>query len=138
MTYNADADLEVGETRYRHWPTGHSVVADGKTTDDNTVHASLHQPGHIYVTLWDANYVDQVRQFKMQGCARMLCTMDGIRIDENINALDTDDNPIEGLYVCGMDSGNYFSNTYPDLVPGACAGRSATFVRRAGRIAAQR
>ncbi len=67
----------------------------------------------------------------------LLCTLDGIRIDENINALDKDGRPIEGLYVAGNDSGSFFANTYPDLVPGLAAGRSATFGRIAGRNAAQ-
>jgi fumarate reductase flavoprotein subunit len=198
---------------------------------DLTLHASLHQPGHTYCTLWDANYEDYIYQFKTQGCSRMfpfdngapvsaipievakqmnegllaagyiqqadtieelaeklnipadnlvatvehynelvaagedtdfgkepfrlspldtapfygvrqtgymLCTMDGITIDENINALDKDGNPIEGLYVAGNDSGSYFANTYPDLVPGAAAGRSATFGRLAAKNAAAR
>ena len=196
---------------------------------DLTLHASLHQPGHTYVTLWDANFEQYIYQFKTQGCSRMfpfangapvsavpleaakgmnegllamgyiqqadtveelaeklnipadalvatvernnelvamgvdedfgkepfrlspldtppffgvrqtgylLCTLDGIRIDENMNALTPEGTPIEGLYVCGNDSGSYFASTYPDLVPGAAAGRSATFGRRAGRIAA--
>lgn len=68
----------------------------------------------------------------------LLCTLDGIKIDENINALDKDGNPIEGLYVAGNDSGSFFSSTYPDLVPGLAAGRSATFGRLAGKNAAAR
>lgn len=62
--------------------------------------------------------------------------MDGIPIDTNINALDKEGNPIEGLYVGGNDSGSFFAHSYPDLVPGLAAGRSATLGRRAGRIAA--
>ncbi|MGN1150075.1 MAG: FAD-binding protein, partial [Sutterella sp.] len=34
----------------------------------------------------------------------MLCTMDGIQIDTNLNAIDTEGNPIPGLYVIGNDS----------------------------------
>ena len=66
----------------------------------------------------------------------MLCTMDGIPIDTDMRALDPDGKPIEGLFVGGNDSGSFFSHSYPDLVPGLAAGRSATFGRRAGRIAA--
>ena len=43
---------------------------------------------------------------------------------------------IEGLYVCGNDSGCFFAHTYPDQIPGLAAGRSAVFARRAGRLAA--
>jgi len=66
----------------------------------------------------------------------ILCTMDGIQIDQNMNAVDTDNDPIPGLYVVGNDSGGYFSGTYPNLSTGAACGRTVTFGRRAGRIAA--
>jgi hypothetical protein len=67
----------------------------------------------------------------------MLCTLDGIHIDTNINALDTEGNPISGLYVCGNDSGSYYAHTYPNLATGHACGRSITFARRAGKIAAE-
>ena len=66
----------------------------------------------------------------------ILCTMDGIQIDQNMNAVDTNNDPIPGLYVVGNDSGGYFSGTYPNLSTGAACGRTVTFGRRAGRIAA--
>jgi fumarate reductase flavoprotein subunit len=66
----------------------------------------------------------------------LLCTMDGIKIDTNMNAIDTNDQPIPGLYVVGNDSGGFFANTYPCLVTGLACGRTVTFGRRAGRIAA--
>lgn len=66
----------------------------------------------------------------------ILCTMDGIQIDQNMNAVDTNNEPIPGLYVVGNDSGAYFSATYPKLSTGAACGRTVTFGRRAGRIAA--
>ncbi|MDO5532724.1 FAD-dependent oxidoreductase [Sutterella sp.] len=56
-----------------------------------------------------------------------LCTLDGIKINTHLNALDTKGSPIPGLYVVGNDSGGYFSSTYPNLVPGMCAGHAATF-----------
>ena len=65
----------------------------------------------------------------------ILCTMDGIQIDQNMNAVDTNNEPIPGLYVVGNDSGAYFSATYPNLSTGAACGRTVTFGRRAGRIA---
>ena len=66
----------------------------------------------------------------------ILCTMDGIQIDQNMNAVDTNNEPIPGLYVVGNDSGAYFSATYPNLSTSAACGRTVTFGRRAGRIAA--
>ena len=62
-------------------------------------------------------------------CASLVC-------DDSNQVLDGDDNPIEGLYVCGNDSGCFFAHTYPDQIPGLAAGRSAVFARRAGRLAA--
>ena len=67
-----------------------------------------------------------------------ICTLDGIRIDTNMNALDADGNPIEGLYVAGDCSGGYFDASYPNLLAGAAAGRSVTFGRLAGKNAAHR
>lgn len=66
----------------------------------------------------------------------VLCTMDGIQIDQNMNAVDTNNDPIPGLYVVGNDSGGFFSGTYPNLSTGVACGRTVTFGRRAGRIAA--
>ena len=67
-----------------------------------------------------------------------ICTLDGIRIDTNMNALDAAGNPIEGLYVAGDCSGGYFDASYPNLLAGAAAGRSVTFGRLAGKNAAHR
>lgn len=67
----------------------------------------------------------------------ILCTMDGIQIDTNMNAIDTEGNPIPGLYVIGNDSGSYFANTYPNLVTGMACGRTVTFGRRVGKYLAQ-
>ena len=63
-------------------------------------------------------------------------TLDGIQIDDNMHAIDHDFKAIPGLYVIGDMSGNYFSGSYPSLMAGAAAGRSATFGRLAGQNAA--
>lgn len=67
----------------------------------------------------------------------LICTMDGIRIDSSMRALNAEGKAIEGLYVCGDCSGSYFHGSYPNLLAGAAAGRSATFGRLAGKLAAQ-
>lgn len=67
-----------------------------------------------------------------------ICTLDGIRIDENMNALTPDGQAIEGLYCAGDCSGGYFDTSYPNLLAGAAAGRSVTFGRLAGKYAARR
>ena len=75
------------------------------------------------------------------GCktsGRLLCTMDGIVIDENMNAMDVDNKPIPGLYVIGNDSGCYFANEYPNLSTGMACGRTVTFGRHVGRYLAKK
>ena len=62
----------------------------------------------------------------------MLCTPDGIQIDTNMNAIDTEGNPIPGLYVVGNDSGGYFASEYPNLATGMACGRTVTFGRLVG------
>ncbi len=69
-------------------------------------------------------------------CAYILSTLDGIIIDTDMRALDEAGEPIPGLYVVGNDSGGYYANTYPNLFTGHACGRTVTFGRRAGRIAA--
>ena len=53
-----------------------------------------------------------------------------------MHAIDQNFKAIPGLYVIGDMSGNYFSGSYPSLMAGAAAGRSATFGRLAGQNAA--
>jgi succinate dehydrogenase/fumarate reductase flavoprotein subunit/uncharacterized protein with FMN-binding domain len=67
----------------------------------------------------------------------LICTMDGIRINETMHAIREDGTQIDGLYVCGDMSGSYFAGSYPNLLAGAAAGRSATFGRYAGKLAAK-
>jgi succinate dehydrogenase/fumarate reductase flavoprotein subunit len=74
--------------------------------------------------------------FGVRQNAMLLCTLDGIRIDTNLNAVDTEGKPIEGLYVIGNDSGGYYANTYPNLMTGHACGRTITFGWLAGKNAA--
>lgn len=68
----------------------------------------------------------------------LIATLDGIKIDVNMNVIDSEGKPIQGLYCAGDCSGNYFSTSYPNLLSGAAAGRSVTFGRIAGKNAAKR
>ena len=74
--------------------------------------------------------------YGVRACAFLLGTLDGVKIDENMTALDENCEPIPGLYVCGNDSGSFFANTYTNLATGCCAGRNMTFARRAAHIIA--
>lgn len=68
--------------------------------------------------------------------SRLLCTLDGLRINEKMEVLDTESRPIPGLYAAGNDSGGFFANNYPELVVAVAAGRTVTFGRLAGKNAA--
>lgn len=64
---------------------------------------------------------------------QLLCTLDGLRINTNMQVLNNAGEVIPGLYAGGNDSGGFFCDNYPELIPGVAAGRSLTF----GRLAAQ-
>ena len=61
----------------------------------------------------------------------LICTMDGIQIDDNMHAINHDFKAIPGLYVIGDMSGNYFSGSYPCLMAGVAMGRTLTFAMKA-------
>jgi fumarate reductase flavoprotein subunit len=63
----------------------------------------------------------------------LLCTLDGITINEKLQAVRSDGSAIEGLYVGGVDSGSYYAHTYPNMSTGNCCGRSVTFARMIGK-----
>ena len=62
----------------------------------------------------------------------LLTTMDGLRINENIQVVDRNGVAIEGLYAAGDVAGGFFANNfYPELVVGVAVGKSMTFARHA-------
>jgi hypothetical protein len=62
----------------------------------------------------------------------LLTTMDGLRINEDTQVLDTKGNAIEGLYAAGDVAGGFFANNfYPELVVGVAVGKTMTFARHA-------
>ena len=74
--------------------------------------------------------------FGVRTSGYMLCTLDGITINEDFQALTESGEPIEGLYVAGVDSGSYYAGTYPNMSTGNCCGRSVTFARMIGKALA--
>jgi fumarate reductase flavoprotein subunit len=56
----------------------------------------------------------------------LLTTCDGLTIDENMQVLDTENHPIEGLYAVGDCSGSFFANNYPEYFIGTACGRTLT------------
>lgn len=68
--------------------------------------------------------------------ATILCTLDGLRINTSMNVLDTEGEPIEGLYAAGDCSGGFFAHNYPEYIVGVAIGRTLTFGRIAGQTVA--
>lgn len=66
-----------------------------------------------------------------------ITTLDGIRIDTDMRVVDEAGEPFEGLYAVGDCSGGYYGISYVNLMAGDAAGRSVTFGRRAGQLAAR-
>lgn len=74
------------------------------------------------------------------GCilgGRVLDTLDGLRINKNMEVLNEDYEPIEHLYSAGNASGGFFFGSYPDRIPGLAASHAQTFGRLAGKQAAK-
>lgn len=186
---------------------------------DFILHAAFMEPGHLYNTIYDSSWVEQVKQFQQIGCARiepsksggklqifsweaekgllegmeqagfvqkadtleelaeklnmpvdtfvatverynelcakgededfgkdgyrllplnnppyygcrqgasLLCTLDGLRINTQMQVLDTEGQPIEGLYAAGDCSGGFFAHNYPEYIVGVAVGRTLT------------
>ena len=75
-----------------------------------------------------------IRKAPFYGCwlgASLLCTEQGIAINEKGQALDTENKPMPGLYVTGDMSGSFFANNYPCLMAGVAMGRTLTFAMKA-------
>ncbi len=56
----------------------------------------------------------------------LLTTIDGIRINKDCQAIDTEGNVIDGLFAAGDCSGSVFSGNYPDQLHGFACGRTMT------------
>ena len=65
-----------------------------------------------------------------------LATIDGCPVNTDMHPVNEAGEQIDGLYMVGNDSGGFFSVSYPNLFTGLAAGRTMTFGRRAGMLAA--
>lgn len=73
----------------------------------------------------------------VKSCGLTLCTLDGIVVNDDLQPLGADGEPIEGVYVVGNDQGCMYAGTYTNLGAGTNAGRSATFGRMVGKALAE-
>ncbi len=80
--------------------------------------------------------LSEIRTAPFYGCwygGCILCTLDGVRINADMQVLDNDNHVIDGLYATGDCSGSMFANNYPEYFAGLACGRSLTFSRHAVR-----
>ena len=63
----------------------------------------------------------------------LLVTLGGLKINEQLQVLDEEQNVIPGLYAAGNASGSYYANDYCVNLPGNSHGRAFTFGYLAGK-----
>ena len=80
--------------------------------------------------------VDTAPFYGVRTCAWHLTTMDGCRINTDMQVIREDGTVIEGLYATGDCTGGFFANNYPNLFTGLACGRTMTFGRRAAKLVA--
>lgn len=117
-------------------------IADAFGIDKDTFLSTVGQYNDLFDAQNDTQYgkeafrLSEVRTAPFYACklsGMALCTLDGIKINTDFQALDANNAPIEGLYVIGNDSGNYYNGSYPNLAAGLNAGRCVTFGMLCGR-----
>ena len=87
----------------------------------------------------DAEYlkpVDKGPFYAMNTTTRCLGTLGGVKINEEIQAVDENNQPIPGLWVAGNDAGGMYGNTYIGM-EGGTLGFAYTSGRLAGENAAK-
>lgn len=80
--------------------------------------------------------VNQAPFYGVRVGAWHLTTLNGCRINTDMQVLDSEGEPIEGLYATGDCTGGMFATTYPNLFTGLACGRTMTFGRRAAKLVA--
>jgi fumarate reductase flavoprotein subunit len=71
--------------------------------------------------------------YAIKGNSDFLDTLGGIKINEHMEVLDKQDNPIPGLFAAGVVAGGWQADTYCDVLSGAASG----FGFNSGRIAGE-
>ena len=108
--------------------------------DKDTFLATIDRYNELYDNQNDADFgkpayrLSAIRKAPFYGCwlgASLLCTEQGIAINEKGQALDNGNKPMPGLYVTGDMSGSFFANNYPCLMAGVAMGRTLTFAMKA-------
>ncbi|WP_071393451.1 FAD-binding protein [Bacillus tuaregi] len=100
--------------------TYNKAVADGKDT------TFYKEPEYLQYNVQKGPY------YAIRVKASVYGSIGGVRINEDIQAVKADGQPIPGLYVAGSDAGGMYDNTYPDV-----EGLTMGFAMNSGRIAGE-
>ena len=88
----------------------------------------------------DAKFMNKIGEnetvYAVKAKARCLTTLGGVKINENIQAVDENNNAIANLYVAGSDAGGMYGNNYV-VFEGGTLGFAYTSGRLAGENAAK-
>jgi fumarate reductase flavoprotein subunit len=92
--------------------------------------------GHDSIFAKDPQYLQPLHTppyFVVEGHITYVNTIGGIKINEHMEVLDQQDNPIPGLYAAGVDTGGWESETYCSRL----SGHAFSFAINSGRIAGE-
>lgn len=92
--------------------------------------------GYDEIFIKDRQYLQALRNppfYAIKFSGAYLVTTGGIKINEKMEVLDKEGDPIPGLYAVGSDTGGWESDTYCAVLPGS----AFSFAMNSGRIAAE-
>ena len=87
----------------------------------------------------ESHRLSSITEPPFYGCwfgGTLLTTIDGLRINKDMQVLSEDGNVIEGLYAAGDVSGSFFSDNYPEYLIACACGRTCTEGRHVARLLA--
>lgn len=87
----------------------------------------------------ESHRLSSITEPPFYGCwfgGTLLTTIDGLRINKDMQVLSEDGNVIEGLYAAGDVSGSFFSDNYPEYLVACACGRTCTEGRHVARLLA--
>jgi len=96
--------------------------------------------GHDSLFAKDKKYLIPLRKppyYVIRWSTAFTNTIGGIVVNENMEVLDKDENPIPGLFAAGVDTGGWESETYCMRLPGHALGYALNTGRIAGENAAK-
>ena len=76
---------------------------------------------------WRLSNIDEPPYYAAKMAGWALSTLGGIRVNDKMQAIKPDGEPIPGLYMCGLDSGGFFNGNYPQLYGGLCMSHAISF-----------